>query len=163
MNTGATGTQGNQGTQGTSDATEPAGVMPLLLAMFPNGETGPTESPFIATIDELLASREATIVQENTDRATLAPLLTPSRDQFRPQLFQWVTAGFPSGYVVQMMQLNPPNLCSDGVARDLPAYTWYLLGTEISSLLANINSMMTGIAVSFSFAGNSLLLHVTKL
>lgn len=140
----------------------PTGPSDVILAMFPNAATGPVEPPHIATLDELMASREAVILHEANDRATLAPLLSPNREQYRPQLFQWAAAGFPDGYIVQTMALSPPSLCSDGVTRDLPAYTWYLLGTEIADLLAAINSMLTGISVSFSFLGNSLLLHVNK-
>jgi hypothetical protein len=131
--------------------------------MFPSAATGPVEPSYIATLDELMASREVTIAQEAADRAALAPLLNPSRDQFRPQLFQWAAAGFPAGYVVQRMPLNPPGLCSDGVVRTLPMYTWYILETEIADLLTKINSMMTGISTSFSFEGNSLLLHVNRV
>jgi len=155
MSTGPTGTSPTD--------TGPTGINPAILAMFPSAGTGAVEPPHIATIDELIASREATILQENTDRDSLAPLLNPSREIFRPQLFQWAAAGFPGGYVVKTMALNPPSICSDGVTRDLFAYTWYLLGTEIGDLIATINSMMTGIAVSFSFSGNSLLLHVNKI
>jgi hypothetical protein len=147
MSTGPTGT---------------ADIDPLIREMFPNVATGPVEPPHIATLDELMASREATIAQEAVDRATLSPLLNPSRDQFRPQLFQWAEAGFPDGYVVQRMQLNPPRLCSDGVVRTLQAYTWYLVETEMADLLANLNALMIGISTSYSFEGNSLLLHVGK-
>jgi len=143
--------------------TGPTGTDPSVLAMFPSAGTGTVEPPHIATIEELMASRESTILQENTDRDSLSPLLNPSRETFRPQLFQWAAAGFPGGYVVKTMALNPPSICSDGVTRDLFAYTWYLLGTEIGDLITTINSMMTGIAVSFSFSGNSLLLHVNKV
>jgi hypothetical protein len=160
--TGPTGTQEPEEIAGPTGDTGPTGAEQVIMNMFPSAGTGSVEAPSIATMDELLASREATIAQEAADRSTLGPLLNPSRDQFRPHLFQWAAAGFPAGYVVQTMALNPPGLCSDGVVRDLPAYTWYLLGTEIADLLVKINSMLTGIVTSFSFAGNSLLLHVNK-
>ena len=78
MSTGPTGTSPTD--------TGPTGINPAILAMFPSAGTGTVEPPHIATIDELIASREATILQENTDRDSLAPLLNPSREIFRPCL-----------------------------------------------------------------------------
>jgi hypothetical protein len=122
----------------------------------------PVQAPVIATMDELMASHAVTVAQENTDRGTLAPLLNPTREAYRPQLFAWAAAGFPGIYVIQSFTFTPPNICSDGVTRDVTGYAWYLLGVEIESVLATIQSMMTGIVVSYSFQGNVLRIHVSK-
>jgi hypothetical protein len=120
------------------------------------------EPPHIATIDELMASHAVVVAQEAIDRATLSALVNPTREAYRPQLFAWASAGFPGIYVVQSFSFTPPSVCSDGVVRDVVAYAWYLLGVEISGLLANIQSMLTGITVSYSFQGNTLRIHVSK-
>ena len=122
----------------------------------------PTPAPVIATMDELMASHAVIVAQENADRATLAPLLNPTREAYRPQLFAWASAGFPGIYVVQSFPFTPPSVCSDGVTRDVTGYAWYLLGVEIESVLATIQSMLTGIVVSYSFQGNVLRIHVSK-
>ena len=122
----------------------------------------PTPAPVIATMDELMASHAVIVAQENADRATLAPLLNPTREAYRPQLFAWASAGFPGIYVVQSFPFTPPSVCSDGVTRDVTGYAWYLLGIEIESVLATIQSMLTGIVVSYSFQGNVLRIHVSK-
>jgi hypothetical protein len=132
-------------------------IQPFVI---PDG--GPVEPPHIATMDELMASHAVIVAQENADRATLSPLLTPTREAYRPQLFAWAGAGFPGIYVVQSFPFTPPSVCSDGVTRDVVAYTWYLLGVEIGGVLANIQSMLTGITVSYSFEGNVLRIHVSK-
>ena len=133
------------------------------------GPTGPEETPpapapvpVIATMDELMASHAVLVAKEAADRATLSPLVNPTRESYRPQLFAWASAGFPGIYVVQSFTFTPPSVCSDGVVRDAVGYTWYLLGVEIGGVLATIQSMLTGIVVSYSFQGNTLRIHVSR-
>jgi len=134
----------------------------LAQPIFPTPEASIIEPPHIATLDELMSSHAAVVAQEAADRATLAPLLNPTREAYRPQLFAWAAAGFPGIYVVQSFPFTPPSVCSDGVVRDVVGYTWYLLGVEIEIVLAAIQSMLTGIVVSYSFQGNVLRIHVSR-
>lgn len=120
------------------------------------------QPPPIVTLEELMSSHAVVVAKEAADRATLTPLTAPTPDAYRPQLFAWAAAGFPGIYVVQSFPFTPPSVCSDGVIRTVAAYTWYLLGTEIGDLLANIQSLLPGIVVSYSFAGNVLQIHVSK-
>jgi hypothetical protein len=171
--------QESTGPTGTTGPTEPA-----LESTGPTGPTGPTEPapestestgptgpsepvveqgpPPIATMEELMASHAVLVTQEAAERATLAPLLHPTREGYRPQMFAWAAAGFPAIYVVQSFTFTPPSVCSDGVTRDVVAYAWYLLGTDISQVITKIQSLLTGIVVSYSFAGNVLRIHVSK-
>lgn len=119
-------------------------------------------TPPIATLDELMSSHAVVVVREAADRATLDPLLNPTRDAYRPQLFAWAAAGFPGIYVIQSFQLTPPSICADGVTRNVAEYAWYLLGIDIEIILTKIQSMMSGILLSYSFAGNALQIHVSK-
>ena len=149
------------------DATGPTGPTEPEETIDATGPTGPEEpapapAPVIATMDELMASHAVIVAKEAADRATLSPLLNPTREAYRPQLFAWASAGFPGIYVVKSFAFTPPNVCSDGVVRDIVGYTWYLLGVDIGDVLANIKSMLTGIIVSYSFAGNALQIHVSK-
>ena len=152
------------------ETTGPTGPAETTETTETTGPTGPEETaivpaeptPVIATMDELMSSHAAIVSQEATDRATLSPLLNPTRESYRPQLFAWASAGFPGIYVVQSFTFTPPSVCSDGVVRDAVGYTWYLLGVEIGGVLATIQSMLTGIVVSYSFAGNTLRIHVSR-
>lgn len=150
--------------------TGPTGPVEPTETVDATGPTGPEETaivpvapaPVIATMDELMASHAVLVAKEAADRATLAPLVNPTRESYRPQLFAWASAGFPGIYVVQSFTFTPPSVCSDGVVRDVVGYTWYLLGVEIGGVLATIQSMLTGIVVSYSFQGNTLRIHVSK-
>ena len=150
----------------TTEMTGPTGPAETVEATGPTGpeETPPAPAPVpvIATMDELMASHAVLVAKEAADRATLSPLVNPTRESYRPQLFAWASAGFPGIYVVQSFTFTPPSVCSDGVVRDAVGYTWYLLGVEIGGVLATIQSMLTGIVVSYSFQGNTLRIHVSK-
>ena len=154
-----------------TETTEMTGPTEPTETVDATGPTGPEETPpapapapapVIATMDELMASHAVLVAKEAADRATLSPLVNPTRESYRPQLFAWASAGFPGIYVVQSFTFTPPSVCSDGVVRDVIGYTWYLLGVEIGGVLATIQSMLTGIVVSYSFQGNTLRIHVSR-
>ena len=110
-----------------------------------------------------MSSYEATLAQELLDKTTLSVLINPSREAFRPQLFQWAGLGFPDVFIIQTFEINPPNICSDGVSRDMIAYLKFLLSpSTLNIALDAIRSLMPGIIVTFSFFGNTLQIHVTK-
>jgi len=159
--TGPTGADGT-GPTGTTETVDATGATGATGPEEPAPVVEPTPPPVIATMEELMASHAVTVAKEAADRATLSPLVNPTREAYRPQLFAWASAGFPGIYVVQSFAFTPPNVCSDGVVRDVIGYTWYLLGVEIGGVLATIQSMLTGIVVSYSFQGNTLRIHVSK-
>ena len=161
--TGMTGETGPTGTTGPTGETGPTGPTGPDLSMFPTAATGPVEPPSIATLDELMQSHMVVLAKEAADRASLAGLLNPIREQYRPQLFQWAGLGFPPIFVVQVFDVTPPTYCSDGVMRDAMNYLNYLLiPSSLDSALDTIRSLMPGISVSFSFLGNTLRIHVSK-
>ena len=152
--TGPTGETGPTGTFGPNG---------LDISMFPTAATGPVEPPNIATLDELMSSHAVVVAKENLDRQTLSSLVTPMRDQYRSQLFQWAGLGFPAIFVIQTFELTPPTYCSDGVNRNSVEYLNYLIiPNTLDSVLDTIRSLMPGISVSFSFLGNTLRIHVSK-
>ena len=135
---------------------------PQVLALFPSARTGPTGPQSIATLEELMASHEAVIIQEQTDIANLQALKNPSREGFRSKLFQWASLGFPDLYIVQSININPPNICSDGVTRNLGKYIEYCLGSDMGSIIQGIAALMTGINPTWSTDGNCVRVHVTR-
>lgn len=156
----ATGPTGPTGIESV-EATGPTGPTDIMT-LFPNAQTGTVEPPNIVTMEELMASHAVIVEKESVDRTSLNALVNPTREQYRPQLFQWAAAGFPGIYVVQSFSVTPPDLCADGVRRDVNAYINYLTGTDMGTIVANIQALVTGIVVSFSFEGNSVRIHVSK-
>ena len=143
--------------------TGPTGATGPDLSMFPTAATGPTEPPSIATLDELMSSHMVVVAKEAADKQSLSGLVNPIREQYRPQLFQWAGLGFPAIFIVQAFEVTPPTYCSDGVSRDAMGYLNYLLApSSLDSVLETIRSLMPGILVTFSFLGNTLMIHVSR-
>ena len=117
----------------------------------------------VVDIDELLASHAGVQNQEAADRATLSVLLNETRETLRPQMFAWAAAGFPVIYIVQEFTVSPPAVCSDGVARTIYDYVVYLLGQEMGPTIAAIQALCVGVQISYSFSGNTLRIHVSRV
>ena len=167
--TGPTGSTGSSepieqtGPTGETGPTGTFGPNGLDISMFPTAATGPVEPPNIATLEELMSSHAVVVAKEAADRQLLSGLVTPMRDQYRSQLFQWAGLGFPAIFIIQTFELTPPTYCSDGVSRDPVEYLNYLMiPNTLDSVLDTIRSLMPGILVSFSFLGNTLRIHVSK-
>lgn len=144
-------------------AVGPTGPSQEILGLFPSAFTGPVEPPTIATLDELLLSYESTLVKEAADKLALSILKNPSRDSFRPQLFQWAALGFPNAYVIQSIPVNPPIICSDGVTRNVGKYVEYCMGTDLGTVIQSLTSLMTGIQPTWSTYENTVRIHVTRI
>ena len=163
MPTGPTGYQGpTEMPTGPTGSQAPTGPHPSVLAMFPSAATGPVEVPNIATMEELMASYSAIVAKETADTQALSSLVTPTRDQFRPQLFQWAAAGFPDLYIIQSIPVTPPAICTDGVTREIGKYIEYRIGKNLGEVVDGMKALMTGIQPSWSMDGNTLRIHVTK-
>jgi hypothetical protein len=140
-------------------------LMPVqTLSMIYNlsGQTGAVEAPMVVDISELLVSIGAIQVQEASDRTKLSVLLHETRDTLRPQMFEWAAAGFTPIYIVQKFELNPPSICSDGIQRNTLSYIEYLLGKDISQIIADIQALCLGVTISYSVSGNTLNIHVSR-
>ena len=143
--------------------TGPTGPDPLVMMLFPSAQTGPIEPPIIASIEELVKSYEATVAQETQDRQMLQALLTPSRELFRTQLFQWAGRGFNDRYCIHSFTLTPPSVCSDGVVRTFPGYIDYCLnGKTMGHITETMALLMPGIEVSYSIVDNTAFIYVSR-
>jgi hypothetical protein len=131
--------------------------------MFPSASTGTAEPQLVVDIDELLNSYGVVQLKETADRATLSTLLNENRDTLRPQMFVWAAQGFPPTHVIQKFTVSPPSICSDGVARSVYDYIVYLLGKDFAEIIASIQALCVGVQISYSFLGNTLRIHVSKV
>ena len=102
----------------------------------------------IATIEELLTSREAAAHKEAEDRSLLRPILRNPRSVLRIPLFQWAAANFQNAYVLKTYTLTPPEICSDGVSRSPYDYTEFCLGMSIPDFLIHLQVRVSGMTLS---------------
>lgn len=145
-----------------SSETPLATMQTLSMIYNLSGQTGAVEAPMVVDISELLVSIGAIQVQEASDRTKLSVLLHETRDTLRPQMFEWASAGFTPIYIVQKFELNPPSICSDGIQRNTLSYIEYLLGKDMSQIIADIQALCLGVTISYSVSGNTLNIHVSR-
>jgi len=114
-----------------------------------------TELPqYITTLEELVNTRGAIIQQETVDKASLLSVFQPNPTTLKTQLIVWASLGFPEYWKVLSLEINPPNVCSDGETRGVHAYSRYLLDSPIDVFLDNLNTQVPGVKFS-SFISNT--------
>jgi hypothetical protein len=114
-----------------------------------------TELPqYITTLEELVNTRGAIIQQETVDKASLLSVFQPNPTTLKTQLIVWASLGFPEYWKVLSLEINPPNVCSDGETRGVQAYSRYLLDSPIDVFLDNLNTQVPGVKFS-SFISNT--------
>lgn len=162
MSTGITGATEEVMSESLTAQLQSLGLVNVPAPVLPLG-TGAAPQQFVVDIAELLVSHGAVKTQEAADRLILSPLLNETRDTLRPQMFAWAAAGFPSIYVIQQFTVSPPAVCSDGVTRNVYDYVEYLLGQEMGLTIAAVQAMCIGVQISYSFSGNTLRIHVSRV
>ena len=117
----------------------------------------------IITLDELLASHEAILFKETTDKANISHFVNINSESIRASMFGWASQGFPDIYPIMNLQITPPPACSDGVVRTLYEYVEYCMGITMAQMVTNIQLRVKDIEISYSFSGNTLRLHVSRM
>jgi hypothetical protein len=123
----------------------------------------PRTNPDIITIQELLSSQEALTTKEAADKTALQQFVAVDREKLRAAFFDWAKQGFPIAYPILSISIDTPNICVDGRKRSLHDYIEYCMGISFTDMIANIQKRIDGIQISWSFSGNSLRLHATKI
>lgn len=122
----------------------------------------PPPPPAPITIDDLLSSVEVITQKENEDKATLEGIGNMTHDTLKNKLLSWATAGFPNVYEITRISINPPNLCSDGVNRNLADYILFCSGKTINEHVEVLAAKVTGMSISFANMGSYIAIVVSK-
>lgn len=145
--TGMTGMTGDIGVTGMTGMTGDVGV------------TGPT---YIMTLDQLVMFHNTIVQYENSDRAALNFIISPSSSEIQQNLVEWASVGLCPNYRVLSLNLSCPSPCSDSKVRDIYSYISYLTGSDIATLVTTFQSNFLGIAFSYTITGNIINLHASK-
>lgn len=124
--------------------------------------TPPAPPAYIITLDELLASQEVLRKKEAEDKMIIDTIDSPNVLDLRAKLLQWATLNFPDAFPVFSVNVNPPQVCSDGVTRGLYDYIQFCSGMSIAEKLKSLEARLQGIQVLNSYSGNTITIHVTK-
>lgn len=111
---------------------------------------------------DILSATEVVLQKEAYDRAILETMNQITFDALRVNLIQWATAGFPNAHPIHVMPISPPELCSDGVRRNLGDYVTFLMGKPIGELIAGLQARCPDFVISYATSGADVVLVVTK-
>jgi len=125
-------------------------------------EPVPEPSPYIATLDELIGSAEATLKKESDDRALVQQISNPNPASLKTKLLEWASVGFPSAYEIISISLVPPSVCTDGQVRTKFDYVNYLLGMQLGDQLRVLETKLPGMALSYSTPDSRVCVHVSR-
>lgn len=123
----------------------------------------PPEPPYIMTLEQLVASQEALVSKETADLALVTTFVNPDPAMVRTRLLQWASLGFPNIFVLLSVDLTPPSVCLDGVARSRFEYIQYLTSTSLSDHVRALELKLPGMSLSYSTPGSTVCIHVSKV
>ena len=161
--TGSTGVTGPTGSTGSVEATGPTGSTGYTI---PTGYTGPTVtitapvvSPYIITMDDLVATTTSIKAKETSDKEALSILSAPD---ITTNLYHWAKLGFPAVYPILSISITVPPKCSDGQTRTFYDYMTYVLGHQIGEDMTLLQAKLPGMKLSYSLDYTSITFHVEK-
>jgi hypothetical protein len=118
--------------------------------------------PDILSLDDILNDTIVKQAKEEEDRQTLLSIGSQSPQALRPTLLQWAAQGFPDGYPIITINIQPPTLCSDGKCRCLEEYIQFCSGKKLFDHVQDLQAKITGMTLGFVNMGSYLDIVVSK-
>lgn len=114
------------------------------------------------SIDELMNSIEALQKKESDDKLLLESIGTTPADDLRSKLLSWAKTGFQNAYEIFKLDITPPDLCSDGVKRNMMDYVQYCSGKQIYEHISPLNEKTTGMSFGYMNYSTYITVVVSK-
>jgi hypothetical protein len=121
----------------------------------------PAPAPAPVTLADILAATELITQKETADKARLDAIGGISADTLRTALIQWGVLGFPNAWVLHMLTIAPPQICSDSVVRSLEDYIQFCSGKTIAEHVAALQEKVASEDITLGFANLSGSIAVT--
>lgn len=118
--------------------------------------------PEILTLGDLLADHDLVVAKEAADKSQLDSIGGQPVQALKPKLLEWVMKGKPDGFPILQMMIQPPPICSDGVARSLPDYIEFCSGKTIQEHVGLLQAKLPDIRVSFANISGAVSVTVLK-
>lgn len=147
--------------EGATGATGPVSSderNPMLLA-----STFSEPLPDIIAVDDLLNDIQVLTVKETADRSLVETIGSLTTFQVRPKLVEWALGGFKTGYEIHSITITPPQVCVDGVSRDLRQYIEYLIGKTLDDYIDTLNPKFIDMNIEYAYFGNRIAILVSKV
>lgn len=123
----------------------------------------PAPAPAPISINDILSSVEVLEQKEAADKGILEGIGAITFETLKSKLIQWAKTGFPNAYEIYQVNITPPNVCSDGVTRDLATYIQFCSGKTITEHVEVLQNKVTDMTISFANMGTYIAIVVSKV
>jgi hypothetical protein len=141
-------------------------IVPTDAAAISMSDLGPFAPPIGPPVPEqpiaLSDLMNDILVIQQTEATDRNRFLGLSSMNLRPKLVLWAAAGFPNCYVLEEILVQVPDKCSDGMSRDLPEYIVYLTNRTIAELVADLQTKVVDMTISFARVTGGITIVVSK-
>lgn len=123
----------------------------------------PVFVPDVVSMDSLM-NDQSMLLQREIDTKTflMDRLINVHSSSLKRSLLHWASNGFPAGFILLQLQIDVPQICSDGVVRTPSQYIEFCMGTDAPQLYLALSSKLPGIMVSYAMIGTTLTAYVSK-
>ena len=119
--------------------------------------------PDVLTMADILGEHSVLVAKEQADGDAIRSFGTMSVLGLKPVFVEWASKGFPDNYPLLTVQVSPPPLCSDGVARSLPDYIVFCAGNPLSYYIEILQAKLPDIRVAYANLGGSLAAILSRV
>ena len=141
----------------------PTGSVESLHPISLDSLTGGTPPPPVLLLADLLSDVSVLQQQEASDSAKFGVVASPDIQGFRTKLIPWVAGGYQGPCDLIRIPFATPNVCSDGVVRNLFEYIQFVSGKSIVDHIASIQSILPDFEVGYRCSRNELVFCVVSV
>jgi hypothetical protein len=160
MESGPTGPIEESGPTGETGPTGPAwNTDPLLISEMSGG----TAEPPRILLSDLMSQASVLQQQESTDTASLTALATPDVSDIRNKMTAWLASGMQGACNLVRVPITPPNVCSDGVSRNIYDYIVFLSGKSILEHMKAFQDLLPEFEVGYRCSRTEIVFCVIRV
>lgn len=142
---------------------------------YPSEDTGPTGTISVSELtggsppqplillSDLLTHVSVLQRQEAEDRTSFDVFLNPDLPAFRAKLIGWIAGGYQGACDLFRVVVSPPNICSDGVSRNLFDYIEFVSGKSLVDHMKTIQAILPEFEVGYRCSRSELTVCVVTI
>jgi hypothetical protein len=116
----------------------------------------------LVRLDDLLNEPTVRLAAEQQDRDRIGMISSPDPTIVRTRLREWAIAGFPQFTQLLSIDISPPTVCSDGVARHIADYIPFVSGKSMEDHIASLRAKLPDFRVDYEYTGTRIRILVSR-
>ena len=113
-------------------------------------------------LSELLTDISVLQQQEAEDGGKFSAVNSPDLDAFRTRLLRWASGGFRGYCDLVTIPISAPNMCSDGIVRNLFEYIHFVSGKTYLEHMQTLQAILPDFTVVYRCSRTEFVLCVLK-